>query len=65
MTSRFHVYGWTDSEDGKLATIMTKGMEEREAVTKSLQKAGCELGRSVHSCKNRWYIIRENYINVN
>lgn len=65
MTSRFHVYGWTKTEDEKLAKVMAKGLKERERVTATLDKAANELGRSVHSCKNRWYIIRENYINVN
>ena len=62
MDSRYHVYGWTSEEDKKLADVMIECMNKRLRITETFAVAGERLQRSPNACKNRWYIIRENYI---
>lgn len=58
----YYVNGWTDSQERRLAEIMTTGLRRGERVNDLLRLAGKEIGRSHKSCMNRWYDIRHMHL---
>ena len=59
--TEYYYHGWTLQEEEKLANVMIQGMANRKKTTQLFKDAAKELGRSMYSCQNRWYDIKERF----
>ena len=54
----YYYHAWTSEEEKKLAEIMRIGLEQRKKTGELFREASAKLNRSMYSCMNRWYDIK-------
>lgn len=54
----YYYHAWTSEEEKKLSEIMKNGLAERKKTGALFREASVTLNRSMYSCMNRWYDIK-------